>query len=126
MKVPASVCLLIVLVDASARAQTPTGNIIGIITDASRAVVPGVQVRIVSADTGHMRAAVASLEGRYAADFLQPGRYRVTAEAPGFKQLQRDAEVEAGKETTVDMAVGVGAVNETMTGRGARLLLPDA
>src|SRR3989442_6740578 len=126
MKVPASGCLLIVLVDASARAQTPTGNIIGIITDASRAVVPGVQVRIVSADAGHVRAAVASVEGRYAADFLQPGRYRVTAEAPGFKQLQRDAEVEAGTTTTVDMTLEVGAISESMTVSGAVPLLRNA
>jgi Carboxypeptidase regulatory-like domain len=123
MKVPASVCLLIVLVDASARAQTPTGKIIGIITDASRAVAPDVQLKIVNADTGQVRGAVTSVEGRYAVDFLQPGTYRVTAEAPGFKQLQRDAEVEAGTTTTVDMTLEVGAISESMTVSGAVPLL---
>ena len=66
---------------------------------------------------------VTAVEGRYAADSLPPGAYRVTAEAQGFKKLQRDVRVEAGTTTRVDLALQVGGLSESVTVAGAAPLL---
>ena len=118
-----SACLLILLVEGSAHAQSPTGNVIGIVTDRSGAVVAGVQVTIINVDTGQARTRTTSAKGHYAAAALPPGAYRVTAEPQGFKKLQRDVQVEAGTTTRVDLVLEVGSVSESVTVSGANPLL---
>src|SRR5438132_9896529 len=71
---------------APAIAQTAaTGNIEGVATDATGAVLPGVTVTIRNMDTNVTREVVTDGSGRYRAAALQPGRYEVQPTLSGFE-----------------------------------------
>ncbi|MGH9941493.1 MAG: carboxypeptidase regulatory-like domain-containing protein [Pyrinomonadaceae bacterium] len=99
----------------SARAQTPTGIIAGVVNDAAGAPVPAARLRLTNLDSGLTRSLDTSAEGDYSAATLPPGVYRVTAEAAGFSLLQRTATVETGTTTTVNLTLQVGEVRERVT-----------
>jgi hypothetical protein len=115
--------LLVVVAVASARAQAPTGIIAGIASDSFGAAVGGARVDIVNRETGYQRVVMTSSDGRYAAEALLPGEYRVTVEFAGFKRIERLALVEAGASTTVDLSLEIGEVTETVIVPGATPLL---
>jgi hypothetical protein len=73
--------------------------------------LPDAAVSVAKPDTGLTRAAITSTEGRYSAEALLPGIYRVTAEIAGFKRWEQTASVEAGTTTTVNLALEVGERN---------------
>lgn len=102
-----------------AGAQSPTGAIGGVVTDTSGAAVTGVQVRITHRDAGHVRTVTTSTPGSYTAPALLPGVYTVAVEVAGFKRVERAATVEAGTTTTVDIALQVGEIRDTVTVTGA-------
>src|SRR5688572_31036092 len=74
---------------ASCYAQTPDGRISGIVTDSTGAVVPGVEIEVISEDTGNRLSAVSDQQGRYLAPRVPPGRWRVTAKLTGFRGYRR-------------------------------------
>ena len=99
-------------------AQVPTGAITGFVTDSTGARIPGANVIITNKETGLKRALVTSDVGDYSAPVLLPGLYEVAAEAAGFKRLAREATVEAGSTTTVNLAMQVGPATENLTVEG--------
>lgn len=100
-------------------AQVPTGAITGIVTDASGATIRGATVVVADKDTGLKHTLVTSEAGEYRASVLLPGSYVVTADAPGFKRLTREATVESGGTTDVNLVMQVGAKTESVTVEGA-------
>src|ERR1700689_2355879 len=66
-------------------AQAADGTILGTVTDASGAVVPAAVVIITNIDTGTARTLTTNSDGQYVAPGLNIGRYKVRAEAKGFK-----------------------------------------
>ena len=71
---------LLSLLSSTALAQTAaTGNIEGIVADASGGVLPGVPVVIRNQDTNVVRESTTDDAGRYRAPALQPGVYEVSA-----------------------------------------------
>ena len=108
---------------AMAAAQAPAGAVTGIVSDSSGAVVPGVRVNVTSRETQQARSAVADGEGRYAVVALPAGRYGIVAEIDGFKRVEREATVEAGITTTVDVTLEIGSVTESVTAVAALPLL---
>ena len=71
-------------------AQTNYATLGGTIADASAALIPGVNITATNADTGIVTTAVSNETGAYQFAALQPGRYRVTAELPGFRTRTYD------------------------------------
>ena len=71
-------------------AQTVTGSIEGVVTDASNAVVPGATVLIRNTETGQERKTTTNAEGFYRATFLPIGTYRVTVASAGFTTTSLD------------------------------------
>lgn len=94
--------------------QQPTGTISGSVADESGAVMPGVSVHITNKETGVRREATTSSVGTYTTAALQPGRYEVRCEATGFRTMVREATVETGSTTTVDLQMQVGAAAEVV------------
>jgi hypothetical protein len=115
--------LLIAAIAAVLGAQTPAGTIAGLVTDASGGVLAAAHVAIVNDATGQRRQVDTSPEGTYSAAALPPGQYHVIVEAPEFKRLTRPATVEAGTTTTVDVALELGDVSDTVTVSAAAPLL---
>src|SRR3989442_14762645 len=70
-------------------AQLDTATLIGLVTDAQNAAVPGVRVAARNADTGFTRSAISDGEGRYRLAALPPGSYELRAELQGFTTVVR-------------------------------------
>jgi hypothetical protein len=96
-------------------AQTYQGRILGTITDASGAVLAGAKVTVTNTATGLSRNLVSNNSGDYIAPDLDPGTYRVTVEAAGFKRAESTPVVlEVGRDLSINLRLVPGAVNETM------------
>ncbi len=109
----AALCLLLFV--GSAAAQEFRGSITGRVTDASGGAVAGAQVSATNAATNNAVWATADESGDYTILFLTPGRYSLAAEAPGFKKLLRpEVEVRVGDKLTLDLALEVGELVETV------------
>src|SRR5687767_4099252 len=111
----AKLFLVMLLAAGSARAQTPTGTIAGVVADPAGAPVAAARVRLTNRDSGLTRSLTTSEEGDYSAAALPPGVYLVTAEADGFSLLERTAAAETGATTTLNLTLQVGGIDEKVT-----------
>lgn len=108
---------LALLVASPALAQT--GQINGVITDNTGAVVPGATVKAVAAATGLSRDTVTGVDGRYTFTSLRPTTYDLTAELTGFRTSQRKGVLlQANEHLTVNFALELGTLAETVTVSG--------
>ena len=98
-----------------ASAQKITGDLNGTVTDASGAAVPNAKVVAENLGTKAVREASTTETGAYRITELQPGQYKLTVTAQGFKTFTREAQVATGQITTSDFALAVGALSETIT-----------
>ena len=92
-----------------------TGLISGTVTDESGAVIANASVTITNKSTGAARNITAGGEGLFSATALPPGSYEVRAEVTGFRTVVREATVQAGSPTTVNLALSIGASKEVVT-----------
>jgi hypothetical protein len=106
-------CLALFAPRAS-RAQASAG-ITGTVTDPSGAVVPNAKVTVTNEDTSVSSNTVTSSAGTYAFRGLNPGKYRVTVEAQGFKQtVHQGVNVEVSTTATIDVQIATGTAAETV------------
>ena len=71
-------------------AQEVTGTIVGTVKDASSSAVPGASVIVKATDKNQVvRTLRSDSNGEYVAAFVPVGTYSITADAKGFKSLQR-------------------------------------
>ena len=73
-------------------AQSPTATLVGRVSDATGASVPGAAVRVVNTATNDRREVQSDLDGNYTVTNLTPGVYVVTAEKAGFRRLRHGGE----------------------------------
>src|SRR4030095_3184585 len=96
-------------------AHAQTGQINGVITDNTGAVVPGATVKAVEVATGLVRDTVAGADGRYNFTALRPTTYDISAELSGFRTLQRKGVLlQANQNLTVNFALEIGSLEETL------------
>ena len=102
-------------------ASAQNAGIGGVVSDDTGGVLPGVTVTAASAVLIEgQRLAVTDAEGRYAFAALLPGAYSVTFSLPGFNQVLRDGiDLAAGFTANVNVELGVGGIEETITVTGA-------
>jgi hypothetical protein len=97
-------------------AQDIFGRIVGTITDASGAAVPGANIKITNEATQVTREIASDKSGYYVADTLPVGNYTVSAELKGFKVSTKTGNVlVAGGHLTVDLVLQVGVETESVT-----------
>ncbi|MFB3827835.1 MAG: TonB-dependent receptor domain-containing protein [Bryobacteraceae bacterium] len=105
-------------------AQDPRGKILGRVSDASGAVIPGVRVRAANTATNVAFSATTNELGNYEIPYLLGGTYVVSAEIQGFKKyVSEGIELRVGDRLTVDIALELGAMAETVTVSGGAPLL---
>jgi hypothetical protein len=105
-----------VVVDCAGYAQPPaTGRIIGLVSDISGGVPPGVTLTLTG--EGVIRKTVADGDGRFAFDALPAdASYTVQAILEGFRQAtQERLFVQPGETTTTGFALRVGCVEESQS-----------
>ncbi len=96
-------------------AQSDTAQISGFVKDATGAVVPKASVTIKNEATGLERKTTTNESGYYVVANLPPGFYTVTVEATGFKKaVKTQNKLDANIATTVDVALEVGTVSQTV------------
>jgi carboxypeptidase family protein/TonB-dependent receptor-like protein len=105
--------LILFAVTTVAFAQESRGTIIGHVTDASGAAMPGAQVRVINTATNVTATATTNEDGNFNVPFLTPGTYRVSAELAGFKKLVRDdVQVRVSETVDLNMQLEIGNVAE--------------
>src|SRR2546425_1569102 len=71
-------------------AQAVKGSLLGTVTDASGAVIPGATVNISEVNTNLSRSTVTNESGNYVFGQLDRGEYRVAVQLSGFKKAIRE------------------------------------
>jgi hypothetical protein len=121
------VVFLLATFTMAAAAQDPRGAILGRVTDASDAVIPGVVVRATNLETNVITRTTSNEHGNYELPYLLPGAYKVEAELSGFKTWARGAvEVRMGDRVRIDIQMAVGAVAERVEVTAAAPLIESA
>src|SRR6266481_5114377 len=93
-----SVCLVALCFFAvnKGSAQLNTADILGTITDAGGAVIPGAKISVQNAATNDTKTATSNATGDFIFNLMQPGQYTVTVEATSFKKATVNLAVSAG------------------------------
>jgi len=110
---------LFVVTGLPAFAQTITGDITGVVTDHTGAVLPNATVTVVNTGTNLSRSATTNDAGNYRIPNLSIGEYKVTAIAQGFKTAVITAEVRAGAIVQASFKMAVGQRSETVEVEGS-------
>jgi hypothetical protein len=118
-------CILFPL-ETLAQGET-TSAIVGQVTDATNAAIPGATVTITNREVGMQRSTKADREGRFNFPQLKPGTYSVRVEAEGFDPQQNDHVFSGlGQKQTVNFTLQVAQSNQTVEVSGtAPLINPE-
>src|SRR3954453_2925176 len=96
--------LLFSLIAVLAVSQSITsGDISGVVTDPSGAVVPNAKVTVVSDATGETHTANSNGQGVYRFSFLKPGSYTVSATSAGLQAASHRVQVGIGQVATANI-----------------------
>ena len=105
--------LLFNLFSLSLAAQT--GGIGGTVKDASGGSIPKANVSLTNPETNARQTQTTSGAGTYAFPQVQPGRYRLEAEAPGFKKfIQSDIAIDVQRQVAIDPVLQIGQPGESI------------
>src|SRR5215469_5031688 len=100
-----------------------SGEVTGVVTDSSGAVLPNASVTLNSKETGATQTVNTSSTGSFRFPLLRPGTYTLTATANGFTKLTQDISVGVGQVTNATLQLRVGTNSETIEVTGAAPLL---
>ncbi len=95
-----------------------TGDVSGVVSDASGAIVPGAVVTIRNADTNDARTAVTNEAGQYKFSLLVPGGYSVSAQSTGLKSNLSKITVSVGQEQALNLTLNVQGTQEVVEVKG--------
>src|SRR5262245_59491988 len=116
------VCVVLLSV-LPAIAQTQAG-LSGVIHDPTGAVIPGVSVTMTNPATKFARSVVSNEAGVYSFVSLQPGRYNIRVELPGFRTItQSDVELQIQQSARLDFTLQVGEISQTVEVSGTAGLI---
>ena len=91
-----------------AKAQTATGTIVGTVTDPKGLPIVEVSVVVRNQDTETESIFPTNAAGIYAAPYLQPGNYQVTASKSGFEiVVHKNVVVHVGDRLTIDVQLSL-------------------
>ncbi|HXJ44008.1 MAG TPA: carboxypeptidase regulatory-like domain-containing protein, partial [Bryobacteraceae bacterium] len=95
-------------------------GIIGVVSDASKAVVPGAAVALTNLGTGLQQEATTDSGGRYNFTSLAVGDYRIDVSRSGFKKVfQTGITLTAEQALTMNFTLEIGQVSDTVEVSGA-------
>src|SRR5439155_9827935 len=117
---PSLLSMLVVTVlyfslDTPAYSQLSSGTILGTVSDASGAVIPGVSVRVTNPGIGLVRETITNESGNYRVEQLPVGAYTVEAELSGFKKGVRSGiQLDIDRRARIDFALSLGNISEVV------------
>lgn len=93
-------------------AQGGTATLSGTVTDQNDAVVPGVDIAVISIAQGFQRSAVTDREGTFVVTALPPGVYTVKAEREGFTTAEvPDVVLNVNDQVKLNIPLKVGSLS---------------
>src|SRR6266849_1921897 len=116
--------LFLLLAAVVAHAQQTTATLLGTVTDASGAAVPGVTVQASNLGTNVVREATSDAGGAYSIPNLPPGSYRVRAAKEGFQAARVESvTLQVEQAARLDLKLEVGNITETVNVSAAATVL---
>jgi hypothetical protein len=118
LRVPLAAIVMAFVVAAapSARAQVLYGSIVGNVTDATGAALPGATIVIAQTETTLQREVVTDAAGAYNFTAVPSGTYTVTITMTGFRTFtRRDVPLSLNSVARVDAKLELGQLAETVT-----------
>ncbi len=105
---------MVVLLAMPVSAQTVSGSIAGNVVDATHAAIPNATLTALDVDKQFSLTAKTDAIGHFVFTPVPPGRYRITVQAAGFKEMvQAGITVDANDRLSLgDLVMQVGAVTE--------------
>lgn len=91
-----------------------TGDVVGIVTDPSGAVVPSAAITLTSQEKGFTLKNTTGAQGVYRFSLLQPGGYLVSVEAQGFESTTRTLIVSLGQSSSGDLTLKIASAKTTV------------
>src|ERR1700722_833942 len=106
-----------------AQTQT-TGEITGVVTDPSGAMVAAAKVTLTDNAKGSTQTTATNKDGVYRFQLLNPSSYTVSVTSSGFEETKKILTVALGQVTTGDIQLMIGSATETVnvTGEAEPLL----
>jgi hypothetical protein len=96
-------------------AQSTTASMLGVVHDASGAVVPGAQVTVTNTGTAFTRTMTTDNEGSYLFNELPLGSYELRATMSGFETfVQTGITLVVNQNARVDIALALGSASQTL------------
>ena len=118
------VLVLSLAITASAAAQGFTGQIVGTVTDQTKAVLPGVTITVTNTGTGASREVLTNEAGGFNVPALPAGTYRVEAQLTGFRtEARTGVTVQVNQIARVNFDMSVGDVSQTVEVTGTAPLI---
>jgi hypothetical protein len=119
-----AVAALLLIASAGSYGQTiTTGDLTGVVKDATSAVVPGATVTLKNTDSGETRTEQTNSTGTYRFVFLKPGNYTISASSAGLVSDTAKVAVEVGQAVSLDLVAKVQTVGQTIEVSGVVDLL---
>jgi len=110
----ASVAIMLSAVPFALAQTLTTGEVTGVISDSTGAVVPSVEVTLKNDATNDVRTQVTGAEGRYRFSLLPPGDYTMSAQTAGLKSNNQKVQVIVGQQQAVNLTLSVTGTSETV------------
>jgi len=104
-------------------------EILGVVQDATGALVPGVEVTATHLATNQARKVTTGESGTYVLAAMQPGEYNIRAEKQGFRaEVRTGLLLQLNQKARVNITLQVGSVSESVevTAAGVLLATDDA
>src|ERR1700761_1286856 len=80
-----------------------TGDVVGIVTDTSGAVVPAAKITLTSVATNEVRTATTNQQGEYRFALIPAGEYELSAETAGLKSNRTRFTALVGQEQAMNL-----------------------
>jgi uncharacterized membrane protein len=101
---------------ATAQARLTGGDLLGVVTDESGAVLSGAVISVVNTDTHVTRTTHTDARGEFRALALPPGSYQVTIDQAGFASQTRNGIVLLlGQAVSLDITMRVAGIEDAIT-----------
>lgn len=102
-----AVFVSLISLPGSILAQIATTSLRGVVKDPAGAVVPGAQITLTNANNGQTLSATSNAAGEYAFTQLTPAHYTIKANATGFGEQIKTAELIVDQPATIDFEMSV-------------------
>lgn len=96
-------------------APVELAGITGRVTDTAGGAVPRAEVNLTDTGNKTVSSSVADSSGQFSLDGVQPGRYQLKIQAPGFKSSTKDVDLQPQQIAKADSTLEVGNVAETIS-----------